>query len=186
MIITVAAGKTREVRIVGRFFRCREASAAFDLKIDSDTYTCEGGDELAVRDSDADFTKLLFTNLSATETLTVDFFAGKNLIRSAYVKLPRTRMEPADVNLAINASQNFPGIDANGRRRKQFTITVQGIDGRLEVRRLSDNRLIAVVRVATTTGSGFAIETDDDLKVVNKTGGAITDPNIAIAETFYR
>lgn len=190
--ITVAAGKQVQVDIVGRFFRCREASNAFNLKVGSDTYTLEGGDEFTVRDTDDDFKRLVFVNLSSTEELTVEFFAGKNIVRSAYVKLPRTRIVGHDINLANTAELAFPGIDEFGKRRKQFTVTLKpgtASTDRLLVYDDDADKLLAIVS-PVSSGGGFAIETDSNLRIVNRTGSAVestsSDPDIAVAETFYR
>lgn len=189
--ITVEAGKRLIVNVQGRFFRCREASDIFDIKIGTDTYTLEGGDEVAVRDTDGDFKQLTFINLSATVPLLVDFFAGKNVVTSQYVKLPRTVMIGHDINLANNASLAFPGV-VDGKRRKQFTVTLKpgtASTDRLLVYDDDDDKLLAIISPASS-GAGFAIETDANLSITNKTGATVestsSDPDIAVAETFYR
>jgi len=190
--ITVEPSKKLIVNAVGRYFRCREASAAFQLKVGSDTYTLEGGDEFTVRDDDPDFRQLTFINLSDTDDLTVDFFAGKNVVRNAYVKLPRTRSQPAVISLAVGATQDFPGIDDSGKRRKQFTMTLKnGMTGQILVRNADTGGLVAIIGAGATAGIGFALETDDNLQIQNKTGtnpieSESASPTISVIETFYR
>ena len=191
---TGVAGQKTVVNVVGRFFRCREASAAFKLKVGSDTYTLEGGDEFVVRDSDKAFTSLTFINLSADEDLLVDFFAGNNVVQNAYVKLPRTQTFGRELTATgLNDTQDFPGV-VDGKRRKQFTITVRkGLIGSVLLYNSANGELLAIISGVDTAGVGFAIETDFNLQIKNRiTTPAVmqntsaTAPDIAIAETFYK
>lgn len=182
------------VNTSGRFFRCREASAAFQLKVGSDTYTLEGGDEFAIRDTDPDFKALTFINLSETDDLTVDFFAGRNVIHSAYVKLPRTRMVGRTVTIPNSGgTQEFPGLDEFGKRRKQFTVTIRSSlgGGQVDVLDTDEGKLLAILDSSSDLGIGFAIETDANITVRNRTGtnpleSDSANPEISVAETFYR
>lgn len=189
--LTVEPLKKVILNVTGRFFRCREASAAFKLRVGTDTYTLEGGDEFTVRDNDPDFQQLTFENLSDTDDLLVDFFAGKNVIRTAYVKLPRTRMVGRDVDIANNGTQDFSGLDEFGKRRKQFTISLRsGTGGYVHVLDADEGTLLAILDSSSSLGVGFALETDANIEVRNKTGIALSSsagtPDIAVAETFYR
>lgn len=190
--LTVSAGGRVTVSVVGRFFRCREASAAFQLKAGSDTYTLEGGDEFVVRESDKAFKNLTFVNLSADDELLVDFFAGNNVVQNAYVKLPRTQVFGRTVEaLAVDGTQVFPGV-VDGKRRKQFTVTVRnGLSGKVLLYNDDTDELLAIIAANATAGVGFAIETDSNLRIKNRTGAPLdntsaTDPDISVAETFYK
>lgn len=187
--LIVPAGKSVNVNVLGRFFRVREASDVFQLKVDGDTYTLEGGDEF---DNVKNFQRLTFVNLSATNELLVDFTASPNVIRNAFVKLPRTEIIVQPVaDMADHDIQAFNGV-VNGKRRKQFTLTLRkGFPGHMLVFRRSGHKLMAIVGGVAGASAGFAIETDADLQIQNESGGVIqcddpNDPDFAVCETFYR
>ena len=187
-------GQTNSVRlnVTGRYFRCREASAAFQLKVNNEVFTLEGGDELTIPEGDEPFKQLVFTNLSSTEELTVDFIAGLAVVSTAYNKLPRTRMVGHNLELANNEETTFAGLDEFGKRRKQFTITLKPGTAATDYVLVYDDdegTLLAIISQASS-GAGFAIETDANIRIVNKTGSTVEStsdtPDIAVAETFYR
>jgi hypothetical protein len=191
--LTIAAGKTVSVDVHGRFFRCRESSAEFTLRIGNETLTLEGGDE---NEALQPIQRLVFTNSNAYSN-TVKYTAAMNVIRSAYVRQARTKMAGWDITLANGATQDFPGIAtaaANysahgvpvGARRKAFIISTKpSLVGKILIFNKTTGKLLGVC----PGGSAFQFENDDDIQIKNATGGAIdsttADPDVAVAESFY-
>lgn len=189
------------INVVGSYFRVRSASAAFDLKIESQTYNgLEAGDQVT---RDKPFRKLTFINLSADDDLVVEFYAGEaggagggSALTNTTSQIPSTRMVGSDIALAQDDSQDFPGVDEFGKRRKQFTLTVgPDIQGSILVFDADTSELLAIISTNETAGVGFAIETDANLRIINCTdenpisSAGVTfasPPDIAVAETFYR
>ncbi len=139
-----------------------------------------------------EFRDLTITNESSTNELTVVLWIARGDVDYNEIVLPQTVCTNFPIDLANNANVKIPGIDSDGRRRKQLTITlrpslaqnVQIYDGDP-----TGTGLLLAIIGASSSGGGFAIETDGDVWLKNVTGGAIVStgaaPDIGVMQTFY-
>lgn len=135
------------------------------------------------------FTQLFIFNTHATRTLTVILWIGTGDVDYNELFLPATVVIPQRVQLAHLATLDLPGVNSDGQRRKQVTVTLgPSVPGRVEVYQSSSSRIIAII-AASSSGGGFCIETDDDLILRNFTTQFISSEtdtkDIALCETFY-
>lgn len=184
----IGAGKSLRIPGKGDFFFIESASKTFTIQRD-DGQSMDAKGRFKLRFTPEVFTSLTITNLSATDTLFVTLWIGSGDISYDEIVLPQTTLIGQVVTLADGATLVLPGVNDDGQRRKQVTITLRpALAGRIEVYDNDNNTLLAIV-AAASSGGGFAIETDANLRLKNKTGLAIdseTDPrDIAVSETWY-
>lgn len=189
---TIAAGASLVIPGDGNFIFVESASNYFELQPeDRRTIQLKGRFKALFEP----FRRITLTNTSSTEKLTVVLWIGKGDISYDEIVLPQTVMVGADIDLDAGEEQDFAGVDSQGRRRKQFTLTLRpGLDGHghiavyeiAEIGQVADGELIAIIGAASA-GGGFAIETDQNLRIVNNMDVNVnsTDPDIAVAETRY-
>jgi hypothetical protein len=184
--LTVPFGQRVQVTASGQYLLIREASAAFKVKVagagrGSQTFSLEGGDEIKV---EGGFRRLTFINLSAEDDLLVDFITGNEPFNIDYVKLPRTRIVGHEIDLGEDETMDFAGVDENGKRRKQFTLTVgPDIHGGILVFDADDGTLLAIISANETAGAvTLTTQGQTRVEMSEPNGGC----NIAVAETFYR
>lgn len=184
----VAAGKDLRIPGKGDFIFVESASKTFSLQRD-DGQRMDVKGRFKLRFAPDVFQALIVTNLSSTETLYFTIWIGAGDISYDEIVLPATTLVGQVVALADGASMDLPGVNASGQRRKQVTITLRpALAGRVEVYDDDNDTLLAIV-AAASSGGGFAIETDANLRIKNKTGVAIAsevDPrDIAVSESWY-
>jgi len=194
--LSIAAGATVSVDAHGRFFRCREASAEFQLRIGSELLTLNGGDEYETLDGEP-FKRLVFTN-PQTVPITIFFTAAMNVIRSAYFRQARTKMIGWDITgLAIGGRTEYPGISTDdteyldagipiGARRKQFIVSTRSaLIGKILIYSKVTEKLLGIC----PGGFAFTFDSDEDIIVENRSDGAASstgsNPDIAVSESFY-
>lgn len=184
----IPAGESRHVTGPGNFILIEEATAPFNLYID-------GGPKREVRGgqrvpNDAIWNMARLENASSTKALRVRIKAGVGDGESAYAYIPPSSTDGVLIAaLADGSAVDLLGVDSSGRRRKEVTITLKpSLAGTVQIRNKTSGRLMALI-AASSSGGGFRIETDEDLTLTNKTGGAIDSttatPDIAVYESFY-
>jgi hypothetical protein len=188
--ITVAQ-QSVDIPGAGSFIFVESASQAFQIQIDQKQRSDVKG-RFKLNYAPDEFRRLTIYN-TGTATLTVIIWIGAGGISYDEIVIPQTVITGQTVALADDGEMSCVGVNASGQRRKQITITLRpSLAGRVEVYSIDSagvkDDLLAIV-AASSSGGGFAIETDVDLIIRNKTGGAISstvDPrDIAVAETFY-
>ncbi len=160
--------------VTGALFVCKEATARFEMQFDDGPrFPCEGGFTLR---PPGGFTRITLFNLSATEKLTVDFYAGDTFVGYDYVRVPRTRLKNSSTGLDPGLTKDLVGID-KGNRRKAVIVTNTHASEPIQIR---DVGLTEMARIVGTRS--LEIETDADLQVRN--AGAV-NIYIGIIEIFY-
>lgn len=189
---TVGASKNLIIPGDGDFVFVESASRFFSLQPeDRSTLQTKGRFKMRLEP----FRRLTVTNLSDTEALKLVLWVGKGDISYDEIVLPQTVLIGAEIDLDPTDTQDFRGVDTTGRRRKQFTLTLRpGLDGHGniavyeidEIGQAANGTLLAIIGAASS-GGGFAIETDQNLRIVNNMDVNVnsTDPDIAVAETRY-
>jgi hypothetical protein len=188
-MIKILAGEFELIHTYGSVIFVEKASADFEFKLDNgprqaarQNLICNFAPEI--------FQTLRLFNLSATEVLWVVIWTGVAGVTFNEFVLPPTAMVGQDVNLAAAATQDFPGINSTGQRRKQFTMTLKpALVGNVSIADKDTGKLLAIV-AASSSGGGFALETDANLRITNNTAALISSTvapfDIAVAETFYK
>lgn len=157
---------------------------------------------------DTSFTHVTVRNLIATAgvTLTVTLRVGTAYVTFNVPPIPNTsalgwiNFPSGGASLADAGTEIFPGIASDvaayanagvsaGSRRKYMTVSLKpSLSGTIRVFNNVTGGLLAIV-AASSSGGGFPIETDCDIKIENNTGSPVqmtgATPDIAIAETFY-
>lgn len=181
----VAAGRTAVVDVSGSLFMCRESSAQFNMSFnDGELFPCEHGFQLR---PPGGFTRLVFQNLSATDELTVEFYAGDVFVGFEYQgRVPKTELSTPSPITALpdptlidpTRQYPFPGVNALGQRRKLFHLFNTHATQSVIIYNLKQFRPIAEGAPKTP----YTLETDANLMVFNP-GPANT--LLWITELFY-
>lgn len=185
----IAANGSVKIPGVGELIFVESASSYFTLQADQ-RMPIQTKSRFKMRMEE--FRALEITNPSATDELTVVLWVGRGDIDYTEVVLPQTINSSVAIDLADDGKLEIPGIDSEGRRRKQITVSMRpALANHLQI--FDDDpdnggALLAII-AASSSGGGFAIETDGTLWLKNKTGGAIQStgatPDVAIMQTFY-
>jgi hypothetical protein len=177
-MLEIAAGDGRagRVNVTGAIFVCKESSAKFDMQFDDgEKFPCESGFSLK---PPSGFTRITFYNKSATEALTVDFYAGDTSVQYDYLgRAPKTRAKATSLNLASLATADFLGVDS-GQRRKAIMLTNAHASDSFQLIDI-DSATVCMTLYAQRT---YQIETDANLRI--KINGANTI-NVQALELFY-
>lgn len=178
-ILTIAAGVGRAVvvNVTGSLFICRESSAQFVMQFnDGEQFPCESG--FALRPPGG-FTKLVFCNKSATEELTLEFYAGDTYVAYDYQgRVPKTRLKASAGSLFATETATFNGTD-QGQRRKSILITNNDANNWAGVIDVDSATEMATV----FNRSQVLIETDATVKI--KHIGSSGTVAYRVAELFY-
>lgn len=198
--ITVPAGGIIQILGPGNNLIFEEMSAAFDLEragFSRETVRARG----KFPSGERAWAYASIINRSSTAALTVRGWSGFGDMEVTFNANVSTVIVGASIDLNAGQEQEFPGVDAQGRRRKQFTLTLDPDFAaeypRKRIRIYNDDtdELLFLVG-GSQAGGGIAFETDANLRIQNgylqnvnsnPAGGAVTDGHgaIAVAEERY-
>lgn len=176
--ITVSTTKASVIDVSGELFVCFESSARFEMQFDDrPKFPCLGGFTLRLPDG---FKRITLFNLSSTDALTVDFYAGNTFVSFEYLRTRPTRSKAQDGTLLNGESADLHGIDS-GQRRKSVMVSNRHATAELLLTDQAGGagNIMAAIPAKTICPP---IETDALVSIFNNSGGSI---QYASVELFY-
>jgi hypothetical protein len=196
-----AGNAFREFSLSGYVFACEDTSLPFSLQLGEFEIIPRVSANMELPEPRG-FQKVRLINPSLDGTdLKVAFWVGPPGFRLNSNKLPPDKWRGNAIDLNLNQTQDFPGINARGERRKQLMITLRpGLEGQgaVVLYEINDDGTtgepLATV-AASSSGGGFTLDTGANVRLKNRMTGvaninsgdeaANETPDITLAENFY-
>lgn len=186
---TIPAGQSRTIAGPANFLRVEDSNGPLNVSFDhAPSVPIRGGSRLEQLDP----WSLAFVTNNQTYDIKARIKYGAGIPAQEPYSFTPTTINDGEtiVFLAVAGEHVISGVNSAGQRRQYFSIYLRpAVTGSVLVYNNRTGKLICIVS-ASTGGGGNREYTDDDIKIVNRTSGALSTegatPDIAVSQNFYR